>query len=289
MNLMERPLSPAETAKRLGVSIKALRLYEKHGLVKPLRSRVGSTGSAWRSYGPDQIARLHQILALKRLGFSLARIGTLLKGPDTMKSVLSLQEQALAQDCARLSRALGFVHAARAKLQAGQVLSIDDLANLIKETSMASKLTRHTYFHPALVPHQHKHFRPDEIDALASREDFDQEREIAVFFGMINDLKNLTAAGHAGPQRRWIWGGDGYRAQMPSPEAIRKWQAACEAWSKMPSPTLQPRRKCRFQPNIWRSCNKSLGSSKRSSPTSTTPCGTSHAAFQCRQDKSTKH
>lgn len=127
-----------------------------------------------------------------------------------MKSVLSLQEQALAQDCARLSRALGFVHAARAKLQAGQVLSIDDLANLFKETSMASKLTRHTYFHPALVPHQHKHFRPDEIDALASREDFDQEREIAVFFGMINDLKNLTAAGDPGSPaaldlgRRWI-------------------------------------------------------------------------------------
>jgi MerR family transcriptional regulator, thiopeptide resistance regulator len=198
MSRMERPLTPAETAKRFGISIKALRLYEQRGLLKPLRSRAGSTGSAWRTYGPDQIARLHQILALKRLGFSLARIGALLKGPHALKSVLALQEQALAQDCARLTRAIGVVQKARARLQAGQVLSVDDLANLTKETSMASKLTRQTYFHPALVPHQHKYFRPEEIEALASREDFDQEREIAIFFGMIDELKKLAAKGDPG-------------------------------------------------------------------------------------------
>jgi DNA-binding transcriptional MerR regulator len=195
MSFMERPLTPAETAKRFGISIKALRLYEQHGLLTPLRSHAGSTGSAWRSYGPDQIARLHQILALKRLGFSLARIGTLLKGSDTLKSVLGLQEQALARECAKLSRALKLVHAARAKLDAGQALSIDDLANLTKEISMASKLTRPTYFHPALVPHQHKYFRAEEIEAFASREDFNQEREIAIFFGMIDELKELATIG----------------------------------------------------------------------------------------------
>ena len=215
MSLMERPLTRAEAARRFGVSIKALRLYEQHGLLTPLRSRSGATGAAWRSYGPDQIARLHQILALKRLGFSLARIGALLKGPDTLKSVLALQEQALARDCARLSRALGLVQKARAKLQAGQVLSIDDLANLSKETSMTSKLTRSTYFHPALVPHQHKHFRPGEIEAFANREGFDQEREIAIFFGMIDELKKLAAKGDPG-----------------SPEALdlgRRWRAHGQA------------------------------------------------------------
>jgi MerR family transcriptional regulator, thiopeptide resistance regulator len=192
---MERPLTPAETARRFGISIKALRLYESHGLLTPLRKPAGSTGSGWRSYGPDQITRLHQILALKSLGFALARIGALLKGPDTLKAVLALQEQTLARDYARLARALTLVQAAQAKLNTGQVLSIDDLANLTKETSMASKLTRSTYFHPALVPHQHKYFRPEEIAAFAARADFDQEREIAVFFGMIGELKKLTAIG----------------------------------------------------------------------------------------------
>ncbi|MEI9930449.1 MAG: MerR family transcriptional regulator [Rhizomicrobium sp.] len=56
-------LSPAETAKLLGLSIKALRLYEDRGLVTPMRTQAD-----WRVYGPAQIARPHQIVALKRLG-----------------------------------------------------------------------------------------------------------------------------------------------------------------------------------------------------------------------------
>ena len=34
-------LSPTETATRFGVSIKALRLYESRGLLKPLRTEAG--------------------------------------------------------------------------------------------------------------------------------------------------------------------------------------------------------------------------------------------------------
>ena len=75
-------LSPTEVARRFGVSIKALRLYERRGLLKPLRSEAG-----WRTYGPDQIARLHQILALKGLGLSLASIGQLLASADTLDAV----------------------------------------------------------------------------------------------------------------------------------------------------------------------------------------------------------
>ena len=202
-------LSPSETARRFGISVKALRLYEQRGLLKPLRSEAG-----WRTYGPDQVARLHQILALKALGFPLARIDALLKGPDTLKSVLALQEHALARDHARLGRALMLVQAAQAKLGSGQALSIDDLTNLTKETSMTSKLTRQTYFHPALVPHQHKHFSPEEIEAFSARDGFDQEREIAIFFGLIEELKALAAKGDpASPAaldlgRRWKAHGD---------------------------------------------------------------------------------
>src|ERR1700744_732206 len=102
---MDSPLSPAEPAKRFDISIKALRLYEQHGLLKPSRTANGSTGAAWRVYGADQIARLHQILALKRLGPSLGQIGALLVGPDAVDPILAAQEQALAKDSARITRA----------------------------------------------------------------------------------------------------------------------------------------------------------------------------------------
>ena len=48
--------------RSMGVSVKALRVYEAQGLVEPVR-----TGTGWRAYGPEQVARLHQVLALKRL------------------------------------------------------------------------------------------------------------------------------------------------------------------------------------------------------------------------------
>ena len=183
-------LSPTEVARRFGVSIKALRLYERRGLLKPLRSQAG-----WRAYGPEQIARLHQILALKRLGLSLASIGQLLKSADTLDAVLGLQDQALVQESRRIAKALTLVRKARTKLKAGQPLSIDDLATLSKETSMASKLMRSTLFHPALVPHQHKYFRPEEIEQLSSHEDFDYEQDAAIWDGMVAELKQLTIAG----------------------------------------------------------------------------------------------
>lgn len=40
-------LNPSEAARRLGVSAKALRLYEQYGLIKPIRSAAG-----WRTYFP---------------------------------------------------------------------------------------------------------------------------------------------------------------------------------------------------------------------------------------------
>ncbi|MES2293886.1 MAG: MerR family transcriptional regulator [Pseudomonadota bacterium] len=184
---MSLNLSPTEIARRFGVTVKALRLYESRGLLTPLRSQSG-----WRTYGPDQIARLHQILALKRLGLSLASIGQLMASADTLDAVLALQDQALVQESKRVAKGLALVRAARAKLKSGQALSIDDLATLSKETSMTSKLTRPTLFHPAFVPHQHKYFLPEELEALASQEGYDQEADYAAWEGLIAELKVLT-------------------------------------------------------------------------------------------------
>jgi DNA-binding transcriptional MerR regulator len=134
---MDRHLSPAEVAQRFGVTIKALRLYERHGLLEPTRSINGATGVAWRSFGPDQIARLHQVLALKQLGLPLKRIGELLRGDaDRLATVLALQEDALMRETRRTTKALALVKAARAKLAAGTALTIDDLADLTCQTAL---------------------------------------------------------------------------------------------------------------------------------------------------------
>lgn len=169
--MKERPLapevrhfSPAEAARRMGVSVKALRVYERRGMVAPLRTAAG-----WRAYGPAEIARLHQILALKGLGLPLARIAELLAGkPVALDGLLALQEEALAAHRRRLDRALVLLRTARAKLKAGDALSIDDLTTLAKETAMSDPMTDEDA-KALFEPLSHKHFTPEDLAALKAR------------------------------------------------------------------------------------------------------------------------
>jgi DNA-binding transcriptional MerR regulator len=164
---MDSHLSPTETAKRFGISIKALRLYEQHGLLKPLRTANGSTGAAWRVYGSDQIARLHQILALKRLGLSLGQIGELLAGADALDPILAVQERVLAKDRERITRALTLIRKARTKLASGDILSIDDLATLTHETVMTKQSWETAEeLKEILTPFKQKHLTPQEEASL---------------------------------------------------------------------------------------------------------------------------
>ena len=171
MSSMDRPLpfslTPAETARRFGVTIKALRVYESRGLLTPLRNGAGATRAQWRTYGPQQLARLHQILALKRMGLSLTRIGEILTGPDTLAAVLALQADALARDREKLSQALALVQEAQAKLACGQALSIDDLANLSKETVMTQPNAKE--LGKMLMPFANQHISPEEKAALKAK------------------------------------------------------------------------------------------------------------------------
>jgi DNA-binding transcriptional MerR regulator len=55
-------LTAAECASRTGLTVRALRVYERYDLIRPRR-----TASGWRLYGPAEITRLTEIIALKRL------------------------------------------------------------------------------------------------------------------------------------------------------------------------------------------------------------------------------
>jgi DNA-binding transcriptional MerR regulator len=163
-DLSQRHLSTAETASALGVTPRALRLYEARGLVRPLR-----TESGWRAYGPEAMARLHQVLTLKRLGLSLAAIGDLLKGRHIgLEQVLALQEEALAQRQSETARALDLVRRARAELKAGRDLSVDDLATLTRETKMTDKMSDQE-MKAMFDPLAQKYFTPDELKDLETQ------------------------------------------------------------------------------------------------------------------------
>ena len=125
-------LGPSEMAARLGVSSKALRVYEREGLVAPGRSAAG-----WRSYGPAQAARLHQIMALRGLGLSLKQIRALLVDDKaSLADVLVLQRDSLAAQRGKLDAAIALLGVALLALEAGRDLTLDDLTHLTQETIM---------------------------------------------------------------------------------------------------------------------------------------------------------
>lgn len=125
-------LTAAECAERLGLTVRALRVYEDRGLISPRR-----TDKNWRLYGGAEIARLTEILALKRLGLSLTRITILLAGtaPD-LGQTLAVQQSALVDLRDRVEHSLSLIGAALKKISSGEAVSINELITLAKETRM---------------------------------------------------------------------------------------------------------------------------------------------------------
>ncbi|CDX40762.1 putative MerR family regulatory family protein [Mesorhizobium plurifarium] len=127
----EQWFGPGETARRVGVTTKALRVYEREGLVVPHRAE-----SRWRLYGPAQIARLHQIIVLRDLGLSLKSIKKLVGDHSRLREILRLQRETLESQEHKIRRAITLIERAQRQLDEGRDLSLGDLENLTKETVM---------------------------------------------------------------------------------------------------------------------------------------------------------
>jgi DNA-binding transcriptional MerR regulator/CheY-like chemotaxis protein len=120
-------LSPAEAARQLGVSAKALRLYEERGFVSPGRTQAG-----WRAYGPADMQRAREIVALRALGLSLAQIGRVLEGDaaEDLEATLAAHQAQLEGRLHDTSGAIQRVRDLRQRIAAGERPGAGDLAAL---------------------------------------------------------------------------------------------------------------------------------------------------------------
>lgn len=106
----QRSLKHADAARMLGISSKALRLYEDRGLVSP-----GRTAAGWRVYGPAELARAEDVVALRGLGLSLGEVERVLRGDGrdlgtalaSQQCVLEARMQALVVSLARVRELRG--------------------------------------------------------------------------------------------------------------------------------------------------------------------------------------
>lgn len=127
MTRAERPLTASEAAERLGVSTKALRIYEQRGLIAPDRTQSG-----WRTYRPDDLARAAQIVALRALGLSLGDVARVFGGDvSCLRTALTEHEARLHGEVQDLQAAIAKLRALRADLEQGGAGIASELLRLI--------------------------------------------------------------------------------------------------------------------------------------------------------------
>ncbi|GCE21232.1 MerR family transcriptional regulator [Dictyobacter kobayashii] len=116
-----------EFSKLVQVPIPTLRYYDQVGLLKPVEVD-GSTG--YRYYAASQLPRLHRILALRGLGFSLEQIATVLAEgltPEQMRGMLRLRHAQINQQLAEAQSQLVEVEVRLQQIEQEEQLSTYDV------------------------------------------------------------------------------------------------------------------------------------------------------------------
>ena len=133
----ETRMIAAECARRTGLTVRALRLYERLKLIKPSRSAKG-----WRLYGPEELIRLNTIVALKNFGLSLKQIRKVFsESQPELSQVLDMQIKVWASRKLAADRAIGQIRSALAHMATRAPLSIDELCELLRSSDMSNVQT----------------------------------------------------------------------------------------------------------------------------------------------------
>ena len=128
MNSPAQFLNPSDAASKLGVSVKALRLYEQRGLVAPTRTAAG-----WRAYGPDDMQRAAEIAGLRALGLSLTQVARVLQGNSNgLEQALASHQTTLETQLRQLASTIERVRGLRDSLASGHAPTVGELARLQK-------------------------------------------------------------------------------------------------------------------------------------------------------------
>jgi DNA-binding transcriptional MerR regulator len=125
-----------EFAELAGVTVKALHLYDRLGLLRARRTDAG-----YRLYGEHDLERLEQIVALKFLGLPLKRIKALLDPADLeLRDALRMQRGVLEEKQKLLARAIQAIKAAESAIEPGKPADPAVLKRIIEVMDMQESI-----------------------------------------------------------------------------------------------------------------------------------------------------
>lgn len=158
-------MTVGEAAKKMDVTVRTLQHYDKEKLLSP--SAVSNGGR--RLYTDKDIVKLHQILSLKHLGFSLNDIRDRLiplDDPADVAQILSEQAAIIRKKIADLTESLSAIEALKTEVLEMQSVDFKKYADIIVNLEMKNDF----YW---LI----KHFDSETLDHIRSR--FDRESGMA--------------------------------------------------------------------------------------------------------------
>lgn len=129
-------LKVGELAKRCGLTVRTLHHYDSIGVLTP----SARSDSGYRLYNRNDIARLHQIQALRRFGLALADIGAVLANPGShLAAIVDQQIQILEQQIAHSSALRDRLSLLQGQLQRGEEPELGDWLTTLEMMTMYDK------------------------------------------------------------------------------------------------------------------------------------------------------
>lgn len=131
-------LTVGEAAKKMGVSVRTLQYYDKKGILPPSCQSEGGR----RLYSYQDIIKLHQILSLKYLGFSLDEIKNSLislNTPADVEAMLCEQAKLIRKKIAELSKALDAIEKLKEEVMQIETVDFKKYADIIVNLQMGNE------------------------------------------------------------------------------------------------------------------------------------------------------
>lgn len=130
-----------QLAELSGVTVRTLRHYDQTGLLRP----SGRTSGGHRLYDQQNVTRLYRVLALRRLGFSLAEVGSLLDDPDwDFQAMLTRHALQTTRTIASATRLAAHLRGILDELDSSQSVETDRLFTIMEEMTMLETPIRDT-------------------------------------------------------------------------------------------------------------------------------------------------
>jgi DNA-binding transcriptional MerR regulator len=129
-----------ELAERTSLTVRTLHHYDAIGLLSPSGRTESLHGSGHRLYTAADVERLHQILSLKQLGFTLEQIGEYLTREDyDPRQVIRLHLEKIRRQAVELDRLGNRLQALVETLDGADAVSVETFLETIEAITMVEK------------------------------------------------------------------------------------------------------------------------------------------------------